>query len=193
MAGSSTFRVVVVGIDGSKRSDYALQLGIEMCKGRDAVVHVVHVREPQDEHKVDSLYAFKAYWADLEQSRKERSRQILGRAMAMCQAENVLVKEVLREGDAREELCRYCEEVKANILIVGTRSLSALKSLVLGSVGHYCTMHASCSVLIARQPPHSNVEESGKEPQQQQQQQEQKIPLEEQKCLLPQQVRKLMM
>ena len=52
-------------------------------------------------------------------------------------------------GDARRVLCHAA--VSADMLVLGSRGLGTVKSLLLGSVGMYCVHHAPCPVVIV--PP----------------------------------------
>jgi nucleotide-binding universal stress UspA family protein len=38
----------------------------------------------------------------------------------------------------------------ADLLVVGSRGMGGFEELLVGSVGHYCTRRASCSVVIVR-------------------------------------------
>eukprot|EP00270_Netrium_digitus_P006986 TRINITY_DN2019_c0_g1_i1.p1 TRINITY_DN2019_c0_g1~~TRINITY_DN2019_c0_g1_i1.p1 ORF type:complete len:109 (+),score=12.48 TRINITY_DN2019_c0_g1_i1:357-683(+) len=81
---------------------------------------------------------------------EENRRQILEKFSNIAHEKKAMATVVKLDGDAREELCRYCQFINADVLVLGTRSRGALKSVVLGSVGMYCIQHAPCPVLIAR-------------------------------------------
>lgn len=63
---------------------------------------------------------------------------------------------IIGKGDARDEVVDFVESVKADLLIVGSRGLGALKRAFLGSVGDYCVHHAHTPVLIVKQPIANN-------------------------------------
>ena len=50
------------------------------------------------------------------------------------------------DGNAGHELVRAAEH--GRLLVVGCRGHGNLHMLVLGSVSHYCTLHARCPVLV---------------------------------------------
>lgn len=56
------------------------------------------------------------------------------------------------EGDAATELIRLADEDQAELIVVGTHGRTGLGRLVLGSVARNVMLHASCSVLVVRQP-----------------------------------------
>jgi len=52
--------------------------------------------------------------------------------------------------DIGKAICRVADELQAQALILSSRRFGAMKSLMLGSVSHYCSTHASCPVAITR-------------------------------------------
>ena len=57
-----------------------------------------------------------------------------------------------REGDAATEILAAAGAFKADIIVMGTHGRTGLTRLVLGSVARNVLQHATCSVLIARDP-----------------------------------------
>ncbi|CAI7729740.1 unnamed protein product [Closterium sp. NIES-54] len=56
----------------------------------------------------------------------------------------------VQDADPRERICHEVERMKAHTLIMGSRGLSTVKRLVLGSVSDYCVNHATCPVIVVR-------------------------------------------
>ena len=67
----------------------------------------------------------------------------------------------VREGDAAHELVTCAHERDAGIIVVGTRGMSGLRRLVLGSVARNVLLHAECSVLIVREAVREAAGEPG--------------------------------
>lgn len=57
-----------------------------------------------------------------------------------------------REGDAATELLAAARAWEADLIVMGTHGRTGLARLVLGSVARNVLHHATCSVLIAREP-----------------------------------------
>ena len=60
------------------------------------------------------------------------------------------VHEELLEGPEAEAILAVAETRQADLIIMGTRGLSSLQGLLLGSVAHKVIHHASCPVMVAR-------------------------------------------
>jgi nucleotide-binding universal stress UspA family protein len=56
------------------------------------------------------------------------------------------------EGDAATEIVRFAARHEIGTIVMGTRGRTGLARLVLGSVARNVLVHASCSVLIVREP-----------------------------------------
>ncbi|KAI8610627.1 hypothetical protein BC830DRAFT_1052322, partial [Chytriomyces sp. MP71] len=50
----------------------------------------------------------------------------------------------------RQSIVEKAEEVRADVLVVGSRGMNSVSRALLGSVSDYCAHHATCPVLIVR-------------------------------------------
>jgi len=55
-------------------------------------------------------------------------------------------------GKPGEVICQVAEEMAAVMIIAGTRSLGKMKRTILGSVSDYLVNHATCPVMVIRDP-----------------------------------------
>jgi nucleotide-binding universal stress UspA family protein len=60
------------------------------------------------------------------------------------------VRMLLQEGDAAQRIMETANEVKCGLLLIGSRGREGFKELLLGSVSHKVTNHASCPVLVVK-------------------------------------------
>lgn len=60
------------------------------------------------------------------------------------------VTRVIAEGDPATGILKAADKAKADVIVMGTRGLSEIGTLVIGSVSHKVMHHAKCSSLIVK-------------------------------------------
>ena len=61
-------------------------------------------------------------------------------------------------GNPGRTICDHAKSWSADLIIIGSRGLTGVKEMFLGSVSNYVTHHAPCSVLILRESSDSTAE-----------------------------------
>jgi nucleotide-binding universal stress UspA family protein len=141
MSGSGS--LVVVGVDGSPEADAALGFAVEEARLRSARLRIVCAWEP-----AAAAYAGEAFAAtpDVFFESEQHAEEVLRAALGRLAAEGVEAEAVVEEGRPATVLVE--QSAGADLLVVGSRGLSAAKRLLLGSVGHDLAHHAACPVAI---------------------------------------------
>jgi len=80
----------------------------------------------------------------------EATNQLVQRAVEQLTRDGIRVETLVREGDPGTEIIQEAESWPADLIVVGSHGRQGLKRLLLGSVAHYVTNHAPCSVEIVR-------------------------------------------
>jgi nucleotide-binding universal stress UspA family protein len=80
----------------------------------------------------------------------ESTNQLIQRAAEQLAREDIRVETLVREGDPGSEIIQEAESWPADLIVVGSHGHQGLKRLLLGSVAHYVTSHAPCSIEIVR-------------------------------------------
>jgi nucleotide-binding universal stress UspA family protein len=133
---------IVVGIDGSPSSDYALELAQALALALEAALVLVHAYDP---HIPFAVLTTEGMRNELHRHGRKLLAAARGRVVA-----SLAVEEVLVEGSAREELLAACDRHAPSLLAVGSRGLGGFKELLLGSTSRSVANRASCPVLVAR-------------------------------------------
>lgn len=135
---------IVVGVDRSPTAETALRFAIDEAKRRGAPLRVVHAWRLGD---ADSKGAAPACGAQPDESRRA-AKVILDKTLRNIagNAHHVQIQPVLVEGASTDVLVN--ESRHAQLLVVGSRRLGTLRSLLLGSVSRQCANRATCPTTI---------------------------------------------
>jgi nucleotide-binding universal stress UspA family protein len=143
---------VVVGVDGSPGSRAALEYAMAEAARRGAQLRVVAVvTMPEFWATSYGTYVPPLPGDIVENVRQEAQRFVdevaAGRADV---AGGIPISVGVRSGRAGEVLVDAAEG--ADLLVVGHRGRGAVSSVLLGSVGLHCLLHAGCPVTVVPQP-----------------------------------------
>jgi nucleotide-binding universal stress UspA family protein len=148
--------VIVCGIDGSSGARRALQEAIRTAARRGDRVRAVAVYEPPE------MWAAWGYGPAsevalpdpdaLREDELAAARMLVDEVRADMQDELTLpdIEVETRAGRPAEVLVELAGD--ADELVVGHRGRGAFGSVVLGSVGLGCVLHASCPVTVVPEP-----------------------------------------
>ncbi|KAL2323648.1 hypothetical protein Fmac_028027 [Flemingia macrophylla] len=153
-ASSSEKQVVIIGIDDSEQSTYALNWALDhffpspifkllLVHSRSTATSAVGLAGP------GAVEILPIVDSDL----KKIAARVVEAAKQICIAKSVNdVEAQVVEGDPRNVLCDAVDKYRAAILVVGSHGYGAIKRAVLGSVSDYCAHHAHCTVMIVKKP-----------------------------------------
>jgi nucleotide-binding universal stress UspA family protein len=140
-------RKILVATDFSSHSERALEAGIELAKRLGAELHLTHAYSLP----IPLVAPYEVTIPDpyIEETRKA-AREKLAEAEAKARAAGLAPKSELAEGSAAAAILRTAEEIDADLIVMGTRGLTGLKYVVLGSVAGHVLRAAPCPVLTLR-------------------------------------------
>lgn len=154
VARRPTAHRLVIGVDGSESSQRAVATlsAWPIFAGLPARVVGVSERSPGWTALSTAFYPGMAETAESSrEARRSQAAQITERACEDLSRVGLIATSELREGDPAEELIRAATEDDADLIVVGSRGLSALSRLALGSVARKVLLHTPVSVLVVRE------------------------------------------
>jgi nucleotide-binding universal stress UspA family protein len=137
----------MIATDGSVCSMIAANRGIELARLSGGTVYAVYV--------VSTEY-FSSMAVDFDrESMHEALRKEGCKAVSYIneigEQENVNVETILLEGHPADELIRYAEEEKMDIIVMGMIGRTGLDRLILGSVAEKVIRHSKVPVMVLKE------------------------------------------
>jgi nucleotide-binding universal stress UspA family protein len=157
-------RVLLI-TDGSPNSQRAADYIAHFPLPQNIQVHVMHVLPPLEYSQayfparmvgmntIPPLPSHEVEQAANRQAEAEehQGQMLLTQTVDALRAGQFEVVPVLSRGDAATEILQYAEAQEINLIVTGSRGLSAVKGWLLGSVSRKLIYHSKCSVLVIPQ------------------------------------------
>jgi nucleotide-binding universal stress UspA family protein len=138
---------IVVGTDGSRPAEAAVERAADLAHGSGARLHVVTAYPDVPSYRERIVSSAKRDSIEL----RDVAETVLARALAKLTDEGLVVETHARDGDPAEAILDVAQEQKADLIVVGNRGLTGIERFLLGSVSSKLSHHAPCSVMIVRQ------------------------------------------
>jgi nucleotide-binding universal stress UspA family protein len=129
---------ILVPTDGSAYSLKAAEYAAEISKQFDAEAHLLNVITPST-IRISRRREDKSSVQVLEEAKEVFNRRGL----------KVVLRKPVR-GNSAEVICKIAEEEGFDLIVMGSRGLSGVKSFFMGGVSDKVCHHAVCPVLIVR-------------------------------------------
>ena len=144
----SFYSRILVAYDGSKLSEKALQTAIELLK-----------QSPEIELDVATVYdvpkgleGFGLYNEGLLKDFRAGTEKMMRKVEQKLKDLNIpnQFRTYVLEGNSAKVLIDFANERDTDLIVIGSRGLSGLQEVFLGSVSHYVVQHANCPVFIVK-------------------------------------------
>jgi nucleotide-binding universal stress UspA family protein len=136
---------IVVGTDGSRGAEAAVEKVIELVGGRGVTVHVVCAYPGRSTLERIGM-AGRQDPIDM----RGVAADVLARAEGRFREAGFAVEKHAREGDPAHTIIDVADEQNADLIVVGARGTTGLRRFMLGSVAGKLSHHAPSSLLIVR-------------------------------------------
>jgi len=136
------FERILVAVDGSPRSERTIPVALDLAGRYGAEVTVVHVRE-YDRYEGDDVDLGPPIPAD------ELVQRVVGTFQEAGLSTHGEVRRV-SPGRTAEMIVDVAEQSDAALIVMGTRGMTEIRSLLLGGVATKVVNRATCPVLLVR-------------------------------------------
>ena len=140
------FQSILAAIDGSQKSEAALDVAIGEAKVHGAALHVVYVIETGLFSSIPMDNTWEVIYGLLENQGREAQLA----AAKKAESQGIVITNHLREGHAGTEILRLARELGADLVVVGSHGKSNLDRILLGSVSSFVVGHGSVTTMVVR-------------------------------------------
>ena len=139
------FEKILLAVDGSEHSMHAAKEAGDLARAmKSEVLRIVvafdsippYLGEPNLQQAIDA--------------RMKEANMILQKAQVAVGKIPGEIHTELIEGSPAEAIINVAKTRNSTVIVMGSRGLSAIAELVLGSTSHKVVSHASCPVLVVR-------------------------------------------
>ncbi|KAJ3355935.1 hypothetical protein HDU83_002220 [Entophlyctis luteolus] len=146
-------RIIAIAVDASKYSEYAFDWAVKnLVRPETDQIVIMNVRPVATLPTVyGALYVdFAKDFEKLDEANKRESHDLLRAYAGKLPVNKYNIRGVALRGDPRDEIAYKVEDIKADMLIIGSRGLGAFKRAFLGSVSDYLVHNLKVPVIIPR-------------------------------------------
>jgi nucleotide-binding universal stress UspA family protein len=147
---------ILVAIDFSENSDFALSRAIELARKNNARLTVLHVIEKKNmdiflDNTLDKLLP-KGLWLKTEEYLESRLQE---KIQLFSSRGMVMDHEVIPRGKPAVKILQYAKRNKTDLLIIGAHGKYSLRDTFVGTTAEYIAERTGCPVLVVKNNPQS--------------------------------------
>jgi nucleotide-binding universal stress UspA family protein len=145
-------RKILLATDASKDAEKAALIASDIANSTGSELHVLHVGNTKDFHVAPGAeQSFSPRTVSLGEIREKAEKTLEEAVKQVEEAGGTVAQSHLRSGDPDDEILRFCDEQGGfGLIVMGSRGLTRIKRVVMGSVSGSVVRHAHCPVLVAR-------------------------------------------
>lgn len=147
----SQFKRILLPYDGSDVSTRALETAVQLARGGDGRILVLHVLD-----ELEYLSGYEYGGAPLLESLRSEARRVLDRAGELCAAAGVAFEKRVVEhpgGRLADAVANEATAWEADLVVVGTHGRRGVSRALLGSGAEQIIRFAPVPVLVVRNAP----------------------------------------
>ena len=144
---------ILFAADFSEGSSSSLPYAVDLAKRYGAKLYLVHVI--YDIAKTSGSYVPHVSLDELYKEMEKNAKAELEKCFIEEMRTYKDVERVVLKGTPYEEISRFAEENKIDLIVIGTHGRKGLDRMLFGSTAEQVVRHAPCPVLTVRLPKHA--------------------------------------
>jgi nucleotide-binding universal stress UspA family protein len=152
---------ILVPVDGSTQAERALDYAIFLAKTCGASLGIIHVVQLPTTWPVPRNWSIPTPPDNLVHDERQtyhrmvelieaNGKGILELGEVKAKTAGLTVEKIMESGHPADRIVKAASDKEYDLIVMGSRGISGIKEMLLGSVSHHVCQHAKCSVLIAR-------------------------------------------
>ncbi len=150
---------ILLATDGSREAELAARTAADLGEKTGSELHLVHVfgivpigppvyPEATDLQGVER----EAEVEERQRISEQRAREVLEAEVEKLRSAGGMVTQAhLLEGRVEPEIVALAEEIRAGLIVMGSRGRGGIRRALMGSVSDSVMRHAHCPVLVVRE------------------------------------------
>jgi len=140
-------RRILVPVDFSEHARPVIEWASHLAEEHGSQVILLHAYHlPVEFQQLEGAYLPQDFWANVK---SEAEEQLAGYAREL-EGRGIRVETVVREGYPATVIEEEAVRQEADLIVIGTRGLSGLKHLLLGSIAERVVQKSPCPVLTVK-------------------------------------------
>jgi nucleotide-binding universal stress UspA family protein len=132
---------ILVAVDGSEFTDIIVDQAVSMGRICNSVIVAISV--------IPFFPEYVSFAAQLEEELSKNTRKILEKVRRRIEKENIECETVVRiDEQPHEPIVQEAKERNIDLIVMGTRGMTGLKRVLMGSVAQKVIGHAPCPVMV---------------------------------------------
>jgi nucleotide-binding universal stress UspA family protein len=141
---TAPFSKILVAADNSEYASRAFDYAAKLSRLTGARISIVHVISPP-------VAAEGISFAELAELQKKEGEQLLAKLKVRAEMQfGIKAEGILEKGNPSKVILTTAKDTGADLIVVGSSGIGGVKELLLGSVSHTVSNHATCPVLIVK-------------------------------------------
>lgn len=141
------YQSILVPVDGSEHSMEALKTARLLAPGPEATIHLLNVPVLGPGYDEFGYFVGASAADDLRKKAERTAEEILRRARMSLGTVDQIIEDHVQWGSPARIIAHQAEQLDVDAIIMGSRGLSDIKGLVIGSVSHTVMHIAGCRVI----------------------------------------------
>ncbi|WP_025722335.1 universal stress protein [Paenibacillus polymyxa] len=140
------FDKIIVAIDKAEITNKLLDATVDIARNKQTQVTLVNVSQEYVSNGMTYLPG--NFLEEILNEMEKASLEQLQQAKSKLESAGINPETLHLKGDPAHEILNYARDSEQQLIIIGSRGLSGLKEMMLGSVSHKVSQLSSCPVLI---------------------------------------------